>query len=154
MVGGVRAIATHIVGGEFELIYVDGFTYQLNLVQYFDNVNGNPDAEDPEILVRIFRKSDNESMGIITLENKGFTFVPYTNIECTIDELETRRIFYSTTITLSPDVYNDPQGYYVIWERCCRNNIINNIVNPEATGQTFYLEFPAVVKVFHLEHRR
>jgi hypothetical protein len=31
-------------------------------------------------------------------------------------------------------------------ERCCRNSTINNIVEPENAGQTFYLEFPAVVR--------
>jgi len=138
--------ATHIVGGEFELIHIDGYRYHLRLIQYFDDVNGNPAAEDQEIRVRTFTKRDNSPIELITLRNLGSTYVPYTNIECTIDELVTRRIVYSAYITLSPDVYNDARGYYVAWERCCRNNIINNIRRPEATGQTFYLEFPPVVK--------
>jgi gliding motility-associated-like protein len=37
-------------------------------------------------------------------------------------------------------------GYYVVWERCCRNEVITNILNPGAVGQAFYLEFPAIVK--------
>jgi hypothetical protein len=43
-----------------------------------------------------------------------------------------------------PQNFNDPGGYYIVWERCCRNNIITNIIQPEATGQTFYMEFPPV----------
>ncbi|MFC2123717.1 gliding motility-associated C-terminal domain-containing protein [Bacteroidota bacterium] len=138
-------MATHIVGGEFELIHLDGYLYQLNLIQYFDNINGDPGAEDTEIFARIFRKRDNYPMALVTLTNTGYTFVPYTNIECTVEELETRRILYSIYITLSPEEYDDPYGYYISWERCCRNNIINNIERPDATGQTFYLEFPPVV---------
>jgi hypothetical protein len=146
LVSAGSSVATHIVGGEFELIHIRDDVYQLNLIQYFDNVNGDPGAEDPEITARIFRKSDNHAMRLVTLPHSGFTFVPYTNIECTVDELETKRILYSTYITLPPEEYNDPYGYYIAWERCCRNNIITNIEQPGLTGQTFYLEFPPVVK--------
>jgi hypothetical protein len=33
-------------------------------------------------------------------------------------------------------------GYFIVWERCCRNDDINNIVDPGDTGMVFYLEFP------------
>ena len=59
-------------------------------------------------------------------------------------------------MTLLDNVYNDPQGYYIVWQRCCRNYQITNIyseaplsgdpADPNAAGQTFYLEFPPVVK--------
>ena len=56
---------------------------------------------------------------------------------------------YTTTLELSPTEYNDPEGYYIAWERCCRNNFVNNInyqgqIN--TVGQTFFLQFPPVVK--------
>ncbi len=138
--------ATHIVGGEIELIHIDSTRYQLNLIQYFDDVNGLPNAEDNTIQLFVFRKRDDVLIRSITLINMGSTFVPYTNIACTIDKLVTRRIFYSREIILDPLQFNDPQGYYVVWERCCRNEVINNIQFPGATGQAFYLEFPAIVK--------
>jgi gliding motility-associated-like protein len=53
---------------------------------------------------------------------------------------------YSQSITLSPQIYTSPNGYYLVWERCCRNGVISNIYNPGAAGQAFYLEFPAVVQ--------
>ena len=37
--------ASHIVGGEFELRHIEGYQYRLNLLQYFDDVNGNPEAD-------------------------------------------------------------------------------------------------------------
>lgn len=142
-----KSQATHIVGGEFELIHVSGFTYQLNLIIYFDDVNGNPAAEDPSALPFIFRKSDNAFMDSVRLINRGSSFVTYTNPECAIGDLVTRRIVYSNNITLAPDRYNDPEGYYIVWERCCRNNTIDNVVliADNTVGQTFYLEFPPVV---------
>ena len=142
----VRVQSTHIVGGEIELIHIDSTRYQLNLIQYFDDVNGLPDAEDFNITLYIFRKRDDVVMRSIVLFNKGSTFVPYTNIDCTIEELVTRRIFYSQEVILDPEDFSDPLGYYVVWERCCRNEVITNILNPGAVGQAFYLEFPAIVK--------
>jgi hypothetical protein len=54
---------------------------------------------------------------------------------------------------LSPETFNDPEGYYVAWERCCRNYSITNIFSDDpstqtgnSAGQTFLLEFPPVVK--------
>ena len=46
LVGIHSAWSTHIVGGEFELIHQEDFKYRLNLILYFDQVNGNPGAED------------------------------------------------------------------------------------------------------------
>jgi len=31
-------------------------------------------------------------------------------------------------------------SYYIIYQRCCRNNSINNIIAPGETGATFYVE--------------
>ncbi|HNP94343.1 MAG TPA: gliding motility-associated C-terminal domain-containing protein, partial [Cyclobacteriaceae bacterium] len=59
-----------------------------------------------------------------------------------------------TVITLDPAIFNEEEGYYVAWERCCRNYTITNIFSEDpapqnggiAAGQTFLLDFPPVVK--------
>lgn len=149
----VSATASHIVGGEFELIHLNGNTYRLNLILYFDEKNGLPGAKDAFADVRIFRKRDNAIMiNAIRLFQESFALVPYTQPECSSGFIETSKILYSSVITLSPQQFNDAQGYYISWERCCRNYGIANIYseNPASSnltaGQTFYLEFPAVVK--------
>ncbi|HEY0742596.1 MAG TPA: gliding motility-associated C-terminal domain-containing protein [Chryseosolibacter sp.] len=146
-------MASHIVGGEFELIHISGNQYRLNLIIYFDEINGNPGAEDQSVVARIFRKRDNAVMMDVTLPLSSRSNVEYTQPDCTIGELSTRRILYTTTITLSNQNFSDPQGYYIAWERCCRNYQITNIYseNTQAggtryAGQTFYLEFPPVTK--------
>ncbi len=141
--------STHIVGGEFELIHLQDFNYRLNLILYFDQVNGNPGAEDALLTPYIFRTRDNVFMDSVVLFNNNSTFVPYTQPNCAIGDLITRRILYTTVLELSPDRFDDPQGYYIAWERCCRNNFVNNInyfgqIN--TVGQTFFLQFPPVVR--------
>jgi hypothetical protein len=145
-------MASHIVGGEFELIHLTGNSYRLNLILYFDVLNGNPGAQDPFADVRIFRKRDNFIMANqIRLTFDREERVSYTQPACSKGEIVTKKLYYTTTITLPPEQYNDPQGYYVAWERCCRNYSITNIFSnappsSQFAGQTFYLEFPPVVK--------
>ncbi|MEM7549280.1 MAG: gliding motility-associated C-terminal domain-containing protein [Bacteroidota bacterium] len=156
----LQSKATHIVGGEFELIHLNGNTYLLRLTQYFDDVNGNQSIlfdtdstlAERNITVSIFRNSDDALVtNVILFRNENINdFVPYTNPSCEpFDDsgeplLVTRRIIFESQIVLSPDVYNELEGYYISWERCCRNGTISNVVNPGAAGQTFLLEFPPV----------
>ena len=138
--------ATHIVGGEFQLKHVGGANYQVTLNMYFDRINGNPGAIDPVITVSIFEKGTNRRMVNFNMSNPEATPVAYTSIVCTSGSLSTDKIVYTQNILLEPAVFNSANGYYMVWERCCRNGVINNIINPGAAGQTFYLEFPAVTR--------
>ena len=153
-----QARASHIVGGEFELLYRSSFDYQLNLILYFDQRNGAPGARDDNALVSIFRKSDNVLMRQINLPLITEEQVNYTKPDCSIGDVQTTRLIYTNFLTLSANRFSDPGGYYVVWERCCRNYNIDNIFsedpgppdNPNLAarfaGQTFYLEFPPVTK--------
>ena len=147
------AMATHIVGGEFEIVHLNGNSYRVNLILYFDQLNGAPGARDPNFTTAIFRKRDNQLM-----ENVFFQGL-YRN-ECRLyaARMFQRRDCYAEAGIQHESLpcrirrYNDPQGYYIIWERCCRNYTITNIYSEDpafssrAAGQTFYLEFPPVVK--------
>ena len=45
---------------------------------------------------------------------------------------------YTYTVTLPPLT----GGYYVVYQRCCRNQTILNIVNPISVGSTYYTHIP------------
>lgn len=140
------ANATHIVGGEFELRHISGYNFRLALNLYFDEVNGDPGAKDQNIQVTIFEKGTNRAMRTVMMSIKQESNVNYTNIECTTGELRTRKILYYQDIVLEGTIFTNPNGYYVVWERCCRNRIINNIIAPQDAAQTFYMEFPPVTR--------
>jgi CHU_C Type IX secretion signal domain len=146
--------ASHIVGGEFELLYSNGF-YRLNLILYFDRIHGNPDAKDSQAIVSIYRKSDNAFMRDITLNLQSEIDVVFTQPSCTNTRIKTTKLTYSSLLELPSSLFNDQKGYYMSWQRCCRNADISNIFSVDINqdpgtslygGQTFYLEFPAVTK--------
>ncbi len=145
-------LGSHIVGGEFEIRYISGNSYRINLILYFDKLNGSIGAKDPNITAAIYRKRDNVRMQNVFFSNPSESEVEYTQPDCSNGEVETLKLVYTTVETFSDDRYDDPEGYYIIWERCCRNYTITNIFsnNPDiggvSAGQTFYLEFPPVVK--------
>ncbi|WP_160164097.1 gliding motility-associated C-terminal domain-containing protein [Nafulsella turpanensis] len=141
------AQATHIVGGELELVHIEGNRYLLSLILYSDDINiEDPAAIDPNATVHIWQKSNNSRIRSITLPKVSHTQVPYTNPDCVIPQLSTSKVVYSAEITLEDTVFTQPEGYYINYERCCRNGVISNIRNPYVKGQAFYLEFPPVVK--------
>ncbi|HEY5692845.1 MAG TPA: gliding motility-associated C-terminal domain-containing protein [Cyclobacteriaceae bacterium] len=150
----LQAGASHIVGGEFELLHISDSTYRLNLILYFDVLNGNPGAKDQVVTAAFFRKSDNTFISNLILPLISENNVSYTQPECSNGEIVTNKIIYTTTVILSPSVFNEEEGYYVVWERCCRNYSITNIFSEDpgpqsgglSAGQTFLLEFPPVVK--------
>ena len=139
--------ATHIVGGEIELSVVKGqtnATHKLNLNLYFDDINGQIGAVDQTLNLGIFRKKDNLLIGYATLPLVSNNLISYTNPACVqSNAVRTRLLQYSILVNLLPDDFNDDQGYYIVWERCCRNNIISNIQNPAGAASVFYLAFPA-----------
>lgn len=163
----VPVMATHIVGGEFEFVFKGVTTtgyhrYNLGMILYFDKRNGNPGALDFEVIVRVFRKRDNAVVvNGIRLSLLETTAVQYKRPECASSgSVVTDRLFYSYSIGGTPTEYlfdpqdfTDPEGYYISWERCCRNYTVTNIYSEDPNtgstryaGQTFYLEFPPMIR--------
>ena len=146
LIGPLAASATHIVGGELDLQHQTGSNYSLTLNLYFDAINGSPGALDQQLTASIFNKNTNQRITDVVLPLISNTFVNYTNPACSVGSLSTRKLVYNKIIVLDAGTYTNAGGYYVAVERCCRNLSIGNIVAPGDAAQTFYLEFPAVVR--------
>jgi len=138
-------LATHIVGGEIQMQYLNnGNRYRFTLNLYFDQINGNAQAEDAEVILGIYRRRNNQLVGTFAMPKTSQQFVQYQNSECQSQFLSTRLIRYSAEAILDPSAYNDVEGYYAVWERCCRNGTVSNIYNPGGAGNSFYLWFPPI----------
>ncbi len=134
--------ATHIVGGGFDVQWISGNSYQITLVVYRDCTSETDFNKN--VYIGIYDKITNmrkDSFGIaqgqVSKINPSFaqciTAVP----GCT------EKAIYTRIITLSPNRYNNTAGYYISWERCCRNAIIQNIQSPGDASMAFYAEIPS-----------
>ena len=141
--------ANHILGGNFELnnTGTNGY-YELKLNLFFDKARRAISQADNNLKVAIYRKRDNMLMKSMTLASSQLQGTPlvYTNERCAATQgLSVSIISFTENIYLDPADYNDPQGYYIVWDRCCRNEA-TNISNSLNTGMLFYLEFPPLLR--------
>lgn len=141
------AWANHIVGGNFEMVAVPNrpgrFHLYMNL--FFDEIGGRTSPKERDIVISIFRKRDNNREVNIRMDLESDQPLRYTNPSCAeARNLKTSVLRYHYELNLDPKQYSDPQGYYVAFERCCRNTATVNLVSPGRSGMVFYLEFPAL----------
>lgn len=144
--------ANHIVGGELQMRATGSAgNFEITLIQFWDQNNitiptaTKPGNRDPDVDLHIYRKSDGSHKTTFKLNYINSETIIYQNKACAVSRsLNTSIGYYRGTIQLDPDEYNDPGGYYIAWERCCRNDDINNIEDPGDNGMVFYLEFPAL----------
>ncbi|MEQ9425683.1 MAG: gliding motility-associated C-terminal domain-containing protein [Cyclobacteriaceae bacterium] len=146
LLGSFNAKSFHIVGGEIEMLHIEGFRYQMNVIQYFDRAQQFNPGPEAQIFVFTYRKVDRELMRIDTLLLTSQAIVEYTNPVCAIASLQTERVLFTKEVNLDPDLFNHPDGYSVVWERCCRNGSVVNVNNPLNTGMTYVVDIPPVIK--------
>jgi gliding motility-associated-like protein len=148
--------ASHIVGGEIELVKVKnpspGITHEVTLDLYFDAINGRPAAEDISITLTFIRKRDLSRVGEAVCQRVYRDLIKYIDPACAKGDLQTLLIKYKASVNLPDAAFSDPDGYAIVWERCCRNVIITNIRNPSSVGMVFYTEFPPVTTINSTPH--
>jgi gliding motility-associated-like protein len=144
----MKNFATHIVGGEIYYDYLGGNQYKITLKVYRDCFNGIPPLDglpnssgsitDPYFSV--FDGSFN-FVQMYTFPAPAQSFVPpLINSPCLTPPsgVCVEQGIYELTITLPPQ----NGGYYIAYQRCCRNNTILNLVNPSSVGSTYWQYIP------------
>jgi gliding motility-associated-like protein len=134
--------ATHIVGGGFDVQWISGNTYQITLVVYRDCTSETD--FNKTVYIGIYDRVTHQRKDSI-----GITQGPVSKINPSFAQCVTavpgctEKAIYTRQITLSPTKYNNFSGYYISWERCCRNAIIKNIQSPGDASMAFYAEIPS-----------
>jgi gliding motility-associated-like protein len=146
--------ASHIVGAHLEMKALDATPgrYRVSLTYYFDQSQAAPYSN--EALFLIFRKSDDARLFYQYAPVVARRQLTYRNAACSaLRQLRTLEVTYRLDITLKPEDYADPGGYYLLWGDCCRNIDIDNIagvnsspLNGGAVGQVITIEFPPLLK--------
>lgn len=134
--------ATHIAGAELTYSCTGNNTYTIRLTLFRDCLNGAAPFDDP-ITLFVFNQGSNTLYRTITDVNVPFNtpeVVPENWDACvaTPYDLCIERATYVTSVILPPS----NQGYYIGWARCCRNNIISNLSNPQCEGVSLVAAIP------------
>lgn len=150
--GGPAALATHILGGQLDMVPASGKPghFRVTVVYYFNDAANRENY--PQAFLAIYRKRDHQLMRQFVATDLGpRTPLVYTNAACArFRNLRVSVGRYEATVQLDPDVYDDPQGYYLTHPSCCRSEGALNIryaiqlgpVTSTQIGHIFYLEFP------------
>lgn len=148
-----NALGNHVVGGHLSMKQIDNVPgkYKISISLLINVDHFEPDEEDlmkTEInYVRVIRKKDNSFHPVPILYFDKYEGLIYDNSACEhLNSLHTREYSYTTSVQWDVNSFDDDGGYYLVYERCCRDKNIVNIESPGETGMVLYLEFPALQK--------
>ncbi|MFM1931339.1 MAG: hypothetical protein RL226_642 [Bacteroidota bacterium] len=140
----LSAEATHIVGGEIHYEEISPNTYEITLRIYRDcgPTNTNQTYFDDQAAVAIYDDfGDMEELLLIPLISQNISFVPVVlENPCFVlpPDVCVEEAVYQQTVTLPPSA----TPYTIVYQRCCRNPSIVNILLPEDSGATFTTQIP------------
>ncbi|MGK0277395.1 MAG: gliding motility-associated-like protein [Litorivivens sp.] len=141
---GTVACATHIVGGEIYYTHLGSDEYELTLKVYRDcgPANSNQTGFDQFAMVGIFVSGNMYTQLDLPLTSAEVNFVPV-QLEnpCFVlpPDVCVEEAIYTAIVNLPPNV----NGYDLVYQRCCRNPSIVNLINPEDAGVTFTTRIPS-----------
>ncbi|MCB9260947.1 MAG: gliding motility-associated C-terminal domain-containing protein [Flavobacteriales bacterium] len=134
--------ATHIVGGDFYYKKIGTDQYLVTLKLYIDCQNGDSTAirSDETAIVSIWDAGSNSYIRQEDFFRTGPTYLSKIHYQCLIPPQDAcvSQYIYTKSIDINPGT----SGVILAFQRCCRNHTINNIVNPEATGATYWVKIP------------
>lgn len=128
--------ASHVVGGNIEVVQTGANTYDVTM-NLFRDCSGI--TLDPTQTIDIYEIGTNVSYGSITVSQPSPSYVVQLGDSCyTPTGLCVEQWTYTGTVTLN----NNTNGYYFVWSVCCRNGAIDNLSAPSSAGSLLYTEIP------------
>jgi len=142
--------AKHIVGGTISYVCNGNGNYTFTMKLYRDCFGqGAPFDSDPA-------GGSNTLTGTVTIY-AGNSTVPFKSIDLDAPDvtnippnINNPCLLVPPNVCVEEGIYvfslNLPvstSSYHIVYQRCCRNNTISNIVNPEDAGATYYMELTA-----------
>ncbi|MBK8484537.1 MAG: gliding motility-associated C-terminal domain-containing protein [Saprospiraceae bacterium] len=149
------ALATHIIGGE---LYYECLGYGNNGLdttkrKYLITIKlyrdcGAPTPFDANLGFTIYRQNGNQYVNTKTGNGSNAEYripftIPVENIDPPVYpclQLPPNICGEAGTYEMIVELPIINQNYLIVWQRCCRNGTITNIVDPGATGATYSME--------------
>lgn len=107
---------------------------------YRDCINGVPPFDDPAFFT-IYKANQVLYTTLNVAVTSSITVPPSNNSPCaptTAGSACVEEAIYQTTINLPPSL----GGYYIVYQRCCRNGTILNLISPGDVGATYWEHIP------------
>ncbi len=136
--------ATHVVGGDLTYKCLGNSRYEVTLEFRRDCFNGASNAQfDDPAAIAIF---DQNGFLVEILGQGGMMFIPFA-ADDTLNEIVTSECnVIGGDVCTQTTTYRDTVilpfrtgGYFLSYQRCCRNATLNNIVDPLNTGATYWV---------------
>lgn len=141
---GLPLRAAHIIGGVITYECLGGGNYRFTLKIYRDCFGGGAPFDSAP---------GSPLQGTVTVY-KGNSSAPFKNIELSgpsitniLPNISNPCLVAPPNVCVEEGVYqfnlNLPttnESYHVVYQRCCRNNSISNLVDPGETGATYYIQ--------------
>ncbi|MCS6991607.1 MAG: PKD domain-containing protein [Chitinophagales bacterium] len=131
--------ATHIVGGEMSYTCLGNNNYLITLKVYRDCYLGQAPFDNPTYV--FIYDGNGAQYTHLSIPFPGSDTLPNNaNNPCIIvpPNICVEEAVFQWQVYLPPNT----SGYKMIYQRCCRNNTIVNIVNPGGTGATYEATMP------------
>lgn len=133
--------ATHVIGGNFNIVQTGRNQFYIDLIVFRDCRTGvpNPPVQLADSLwVRVFDQSDFSVFFDLQVK-KDTPLTPQLGDDCFEPPNLCVEEYHLADTLFLPD---NAAGYIVAMQICCRNFIIDNIINPGGTGMTVTAEIP------------
>lgn len=136
--------ASHIVGGEVTYTCLGNDKYLITISIYRDCIGGlqGAIANDDPAYITVFTPNGKvyQSDQINAIKSSGEELPPNFKNECVNNPPATclNKIVFQKSYYLP----GGPVGYKILYQNCCRNRAVNNIINPANTGATYYCTIP------------
>ena len=139
--------ASHIVGGEMSYSCLGDFTFEVRLTVYRDCFYGAPNANfDFQASIGIFDANNNLVTSLNGLDS-GQLLIPRTVDDTLAIILSDPCLFAPGDVCVHSMTYVDTVvlppisgGYQLVYQRCCRNPNVSNILNSDTTGASFVVD--------------
>jgi gliding motility-associated-like protein len=130
----------HLVGGEITYRCLGNNQYEISMTVYRD-CSGTGAAFDPFAPIGIFHGNTGILFTTLNIVMPGVTSVPLNSVSSCLTVppgLCIEKTVYIDTVLLPPS----PNGYDLVYQRCCRNGTITNLTNPGSAGSTYTTYIP------------
>lgn len=139
---GIHLEARHIIGGDISYECLGNGQYRFTMKIYRDCSNPLGDNFDTNAPIAVFRGNEAPYETILTttapLDFPITSIPPNNDNPCLILPpnvcVEEGVYVFNLTLPVSDETY------HIVYQRCCRNNTINNIIAPGESGATYVME--------------